>query len=159
MVLVATYLRDRLFSVSIAAAAGPDGYSVCSFFVLTRKAGHGPATTMVQQQDWKRMCRLSLCAWAAAMFVTCRDAKRNELLEARRRHSAPVVVAILPLSADVNPAPLLAGLLAAAGSPGTTAAAADGSLCTILAQGRRRVRLTLLPAPLDRDVSSVLLGN
>jgi hypothetical protein len=91
----------------------------------------------------------------ACCIVCCRDAKRNELLEARRRHSAPVVVAILPLSNDVDPAPLWAGLLAAAGTP---AAAADGSLCTILAQGRRRVRLTLLPAPVDRDVSIALLG-
>uniref|UniRef100_A0A383VWG4 Bms1-type G domain-containing protein n=1 Tax=Tetradesmus obliquus TaxID=3088 RepID=A0A383VWG4_TETOB len=111
---------------------------------LKKEGGSGPRTSIKSASHSNKLER-------AQASKQHRDAKRNELLEARRRHSAPVVVAILPLSADVNPAPLLAGLLAAAGSPGTTAAAADGSLCTILAQGRRRVRLTLLPAPLDRD--------
>ncbi|WIA14484.1 hypothetical protein OEZ85_003006 [Tetradesmus obliquus] len=111
---------------------------------LKKEGGSGPRTSIKSASHSNKLER-------AQASKQHRDAKRNELLEARRRHSAPVVVAFLPLSADVNPAPLLAGLLAAAGSPGTTAAAADGSLCTILAQGRRRVRLTLLPAPLDRD--------
>lgn len=78
-----------------------------------------------------------------------RDNKRQELLEARRRNSAPVVVGLLPLTAAADAQHVWDGLLAAAGGGGSSS---SGSMSTVVAQGRHKVRLTLLKPPADREV-------
>lgn len=109
-----------------------------------------------------------------------RDHKRAALLEQRRAVGPPVVVALLPLSADVDVERLWAGLLGAC-SEGTTASAAapDGkpagsaggmdvdaaapaapgssgavprlAMQTLSLADRRRARFTFLPPPANRE--------
>jgi hypothetical protein len=76
------------------------------------------------------------------------DNKRQELLSARRRNSAPLVVALLPLTAAVDAQHVWSGLLAAAGSSSSS----GGSVTTVVAQGRHKVSMTLLKPPADREV-------
>ncbi|KAG2501525.1 hypothetical protein HYH03_000032 [Edaphochlamys debaryana] len=104
-----------------------------------------------------------------------RDAKRQELLERKRKGAAPVVVAVLPLSEEVDVARFWHGLRhaceaslapggpasgAAAGASGSGSAGAGGDMelellmssgplapTTVTIAARSRVRLTLLPPP------------
>lgn len=104
-----------------------------------------------------------------------RDKKRAAALEARRTAGPPRVVALLPLSEDVDVPRLWAGLLAAfssddaaphagggkaaqggmdvdAGPSGAAASAAlPLAMTTLSAPERRRLRFTLLPPPEARD--------
>ena len=96
-----------------------------------------------------------------------RDKKRATALEHRRNVGPPRVVALLPLSDDVDVPRLWAGLLAAfsedagaapsGGKPGGmdvdagTAAAPPLLPTTLSVPDRRRVRFTLLPPPGARD--------
>lgn len=102
-----------------------------------------------------------------------RDAKRQQVLERRRRTSAPVVVAVLPLS-DAVDAPAfrsrLIDALESAGVKSATPGAGGGcmevdlfeetgvarpiQMSTLLVQGKGKMRVTLLPPPLNRNVSS-----
>ncbi|GLC40690.1 hypothetical protein PLESTB_000032300 [Pleodorina starrii] len=101
-----------------------------------------------------------------------RNAKRQELLEKKRRAAAPVVVAVLPLSADVDVPRFWHGLRHACehGNSGAAGAVADGGAAvdgdmeldllmssgplqptTVHVAARSRVRLTLLPPPPARN--------
>lgn len=99
-----------------------------------------------------------------------REAKRAAVLEARRGAAPPRVVALLPLSADVDVDRLWSGLLAACSSPlddggaAAPAAAAAGGMeveldvaspplapATLALADRRRLRFTFLPPPSPRD--------
>lgn len=109
-----------------------------------------------------------------------RDKKRAATLEARRTAGPPRVVALLPLSDDVDVPRLWAGLLAAfsgedaAAHAGSGKAAAGGMdvdaasvgapplvMTTLSVPERRRVRFTLLPPPEARDdpLAAVELGR
>ncbi|KAG1677733.1 hypothetical protein FOA52_001045 [Chlamydomonas sp. UWO 241] len=106
-----------------------------------------------------------------------RDTKRQELLERKRKGGAPLVIAVLPLSDDVDLPALWATLIAACGSSESggagTSASADASarsmdddamavagrapaqplgMTTVAVAGARTrgVRLTLLPPASDR---------
>ena len=102
-----------------------------------------------------------------------RDAKRNELLEARRRSSTtPLLVALLPLSSDVDTQHLWTSLITAGTAannssshqqqqqqPGShmevTASSSSSSNSTycmtyLSLQGRSRHQVVLLPPPADR---------
>jgi hypothetical protein len=97
-----------------------------------------------------------------------REAKRAAVLEARRGAGPPRVVALLPLSADVDVPRLWGGLLAACsaafddgGDAAAAAAAAGGGMevdaaaplapATLALADRRRLRFTFLPPPAPRD--------
>jgi pre-rRNA-processing protein TSR1 len=99
-----------------------------------------------------------------------RDAKRQQVLERRRKEGAPLVVAILPLSAAADCGALWRRLTAAMGgstdaqhaggggggmeieaaSSEQLAAALGVRPHTACVQGRARLRLTLLPPPRER---------
>lgn len=103
-----------------------------------------------------------------------RDKKRAAVLEARRTAGPPRVIALLPLSADVDVPRLWAGLLAACSADadaGAAAAPAGGkgssgmdvemsggggaapplAPATLALADRRRVRFTFLPPPEARE--------
>eukprot|EP00798_Chlamydomonas_sp_ICE-L_P012457 gene12455-15662_t len=80
-----------------------------------------------------------------------RDAKRQEMLEKRRKTVAPIVIAILPLTADVDVSEVWKNLLrACAGDGDGDNGMLEADLCsmtmrTVSLHGRSRVQLTLLP--------------
>lgn len=103
-----------------------------------------------------------------------RDRKRAELLEARRTKGPPCLVALLPLSDDVDVQTLWDGLLAAFSEPAddvtTGSAAAENGMevevsgainkslattplapITMSLPDRRKVKFTFLPPPADRS--------
>ncbi|GIL52662.1 hypothetical protein Vafri_8489 [Volvox africanus] len=92
-----------------------------------------------------------------------RDAKRQQLLEKKRRIAAPVVVAVLPLSADVDVPRFFHGLRRACEHGGSSINGDDADMetdilmsagplqpTTVHVATRARVRLTILPPPPDR---------
>lgn len=105
-----------------------------------------------------------------------RDRKRAELLEARRTKGPPCLVALLPLSDDVDVQTLWDGLLAACREPtedpaSASTAAGNGMEVEVEASGvtdksgpttplapitmslpdRRKIKFTFLPPPVDRS--------
>ncbi|GLI68047.1 hypothetical protein VaNZ11_012370 [Volvox africanus] len=93
-----------------------------------------------------------------------RDAKRQQLLEKKRRIAAPVVVAVLPLSADVDVSRFFHGLRHACEHGGSSINGDDADVetdilmsagplhpTTVHVAARPRVRLTILPPPSDRS--------
>ena len=88
------------------------------------------------------------------------------MLAQRRKPAPPCVVALLPLSADVDAAQLWAGLLSACQGPATASATAASmdvepsslpgsapplAMCTTSLAERRRLSFTFLPPPPNRE--------